>query len=252
MVVADAAVAEEAPLPSGLAAQPFTSNEDAEGALSTVEKHVIYWIRRWGQSVDDPQKVEARLGPDPFLRLGAERAAYAAVLSCRLTLAAGQWTAALEVTGLRDQKVWQSVKVNASSLVELMDALTETSREIASEVKLRTGQPIKPYVPPSRPYATLPLVLGGVAVVTGATFFILSAIEDGKLSDSSLSLSAAASARNSAKTYQIVGYSMTAVGVVGIVVGLFLFEPGAIPPAPAVSVSADPTRGMLLVGGPLP
>lgn len=247
------ALADQAVPPTTLAVQPFTFDADASGSVSTVQQHVIYWIRRWGQAADSPQEVEARLGPDAFLRLAAERANYVAVLSGHIALAGGQWTAVLEVKGLRDEKVWQTWRINQPSLVELMNSLIDTARDIEVTVKLHSGQPLAVYIPPTRPYATLPFIVGGVAVVTGVVFFALAASESGKLSDASLGLSEAVSARNTANTYQVIGYTTTAVGVVGLALGLWLYHPGAVPPPPPpVSISVDPLHGMLLVGGRLP
>jgi hypothetical protein len=96
------ALADQAVPPTTLAVQPFTFDADASGGVSTIQQHVIYWIRRWGQAADSHKGVEARLGPDAFLRLAAERANYVAVLSGLIAPSGGEWTAVLEVKGLVD------------------------------------------------------------------------------------------------------------------------------------------------------
>ena len=141
--------------------------------------------------------------------------------------------------------------VTEPSLRELLDALVATSQYIAETVSRRTGRPVVEYVPSTRAYAPVTFAVGGAALVTGAVFFILAGVEDAKLT-SNTSLPDAVSARNAGKTDVIVGSSLTALGIVGVVAGLFLFNAGAKPPVPAVSLSVDPSRGMVLIGGPLP
>ncbi|MGO9829317.1 MAG: hypothetical protein ACLPJH_04200 [Myxococcaceae bacterium] len=238
--------------PPELAVVPFTGDSAPEGSLPYVQQHVIHWVRRWGQPCDDPKEVEARLGPEGTRRLYAAKGPYSAVLTGSLTVLPGQWTLVLTVTGLKDGTRWTTATVTAPSLVELLTALTDTARDLAQAVSRGSGRPTLNYVPPTRKYSTAAFISGGALIATGAVFFILSGVEDGKLSNKATSLPDAVSARNAANTYAIVGYSLTAVGAASLVLGLLLFHPGATPPAPALSLSVDPARGMVLVGGRLP
>jgi hypothetical protein len=235
-----------------LAAAPFTANALAEGNLAYLQAHVLQWVRRWGQPVDGPKEVEERLGPQGLAQLSTAPGPYAALLTGYVSLTNGnEWTAVLTVTGLSNGLRWAELTVTASGFQEFLDGLSDKSRAIAEVVATKTGRPVVKYVPPTRPYATVPLILGGAALVTGVTFFALAAGEEGKIGPGT-SLADAVSARNTGNTYNIVGYTLSAVGVVGIVVGVFLFKPGASPAPPPVSVSVDPAHGMLLFSGPLP
>jgi hypothetical protein len=247
-----AAVSDNSTPPPELAVLPFTSATAPESSLAYVQQHVVHWIRRWGQSCDDPKEVEARTGPDGLLELYAATGPYAAVLNGTLIVDADKWTVVLVVTGTRGGVRWMDATITAPSLIDLLDALSETARDIAATVKRNTGRPVLTYVPPSRPYATVAFVVGGAALATGAVFFIFSGVENGKLSNPTTSLPDAVSARNAAKTYSVLGYSLAAAGIIGLAAGAFLFKPGAKLPAPAVSVFVDPARGMVLIGGPLP
>jgi hypothetical protein len=239
------------PLPPDLAVTPFTGTASDDN-LAFVQQHVIYWVRRWGQPCDDPKQVEARLGLDGLRGLSAAQGPYAAALNGTFDVGPGSYIVVLVVKGLKDGAEWATIAVSAPTLVELLDKLSDAAHEIAETVARRTGRPVVHYVPPTRPYSTIAFAAGGALLATGAVFFILSGVEDGKLSNPSTSLPDAVSARNAAKTYAIVGYSLTAAAAAGLVVGLFLFKPGATPPAPGVSVSVDPVHGMVLVSGPLP
>jgi hypothetical protein len=247
-----------APAPA-LALVTFSvAGDEAEANRAFLEQHVVSWVRRWGQPLDDAQEVQARVGAAGAAQLAGCSAhepdchmpVYKAALSGSVSYNAGVWNVVLVVTGA-DGKRWTSHSVKAASLTELLTQLVTVAQEIADTVAAYSGRPIH-YDRPTRPYATVPFIVTGATLATGVVFFILSGVENSKLSNASLPLSDAVSARNAAHTYAIVGYSLTAVAVASAAVGLILYAPGSRPPAPAVTLSVEPSRGILVLGGPLP
>jgi hypothetical protein len=175
-------------------------------SLCLPHRHPKQLIRRWGQPVDDAEATQLRINPDELRRLGTcvMQAAdcpiagpYTAILSGSFAVAAGVWEMTVVVTGI-DGKRWTAVSATGRSLTDLADALIARTQQVADTVGRQVGRPM--FEPPTRPYATATFIAGGAAVATGIVFFILSATEDGKLSNPHLPLSEAVSARNAANT----------------------------------------------------
>jgi len=238
------------------------SGSPAEAARSFLQTHVVNWVRRWGQPVDEPEAVAQRIGAEGLSSLracaaepatcsGIRENRYGAVLSGEIQVTKEAWTVTLTVTGVHDGTRWVVEAVSQLTEQQLIDPLIEAAKRVATVAATRTARTLS-FEPATRPYSIAPLIVGGVATVTGSVFLVLAASESSTLGEKSTPLPAAVAARSNGKTYQAVGYSLVAVGVVSLVVGIVLFKPGGLPPEPTIAVSADPSRGLLVVGGKFP
>ena len=100
-----ALAAASSPAPQ-LAVLPFTGGSATPGTVAYVQEHLEHWIRRWGQPLDGPTEIEARLGADGLRQLYATRGVYAAVLTGELKVIPDEWTVVLSVTALADGTSW--------------------------------------------------------------------------------------------------------------------------------------------------
>ena len=243
--------------PVRVAEAPFEGHGLSSEQMRFYEKHVRAALRRYGLPVDTVDESQQRAGSEAVDRCGADaeacsalRGAYPGVVRGKIVLGAQGSSAHLTVVDTATGANLASEDVSAPDTHALLDGLIEASGRLASRSAQSLGIEFQPDAP-LRGYAVYPLVAGGVLIGTGAYFLVKAANDSSTLKGTGGSLNDAVNARNSGSTDLTLGLVLTGVGVASTVVGVIFYAPGA-ERKPLVSLSVEPTRGMVVMRGALP